>query len=64
MRAEQSLAFATKWMVFVCVGKDTAVPDAISAFLDIMAIRIVDRVIAVRSVHPLSVAMLPVNAHA
>jgi len=64
MRAGQNPAFATKWTVFVCVEKDTVVSDAINAFLDIMAIQIVDRVIAVRLVHPLSVAMLPVNAHA
>jgi len=64
MRAEQNPAFAIKLTVSVCVEKDMVVSDAISAFLDIMAIQIADHVIAVLSVRLLSAAMLLVNAHA
>lgn len=62
-RAERSPVFATNRAVLVCVTKDTAAPDAISASLATTAIRIADRVTAALSARPASAAILRANVH-
>lgn len=64
MRAERSLAFATRVTVFACASKDTAALDATSAFPDITDIPIADRATAAPSARPPSVAIPRASARA
>lgn len=58
----RSPRFATNRTGFVCVKRDTAVLDAISASADTMDTRIAGLAIVARSDHPLSAATSQENA--